>query len=539
MPPLTGHNRPIPTTKGLFLRVPSMDSHPLSYDIVPYESKPLEQSRPAHLSVIGSLFGMQPPDFRSARVLEIGCATGVNLLPMAALHPQASFLGIDISRNQIETGQQFLTELGLSNVTLRHLSITELEEEPFDYILCHGVFSWVDATVRQAILRKTGQLLTANGIAYISYNTLPGWNMIRSLREMMQFHTQNIEDPEHKATQARLLLTFLRDNAACDAQSPYRQVLASEVDLLTGKAGKYLLHDHLAYHNTPFYFHQFYNMAKSVGLQYLGEAQLPSLFTTNFSPEAQALLNATDDIFLREQYMDFLTNRRFRMTLLCRDHIALQRNVTPNALEGFYLHSLMQPDEKATAAMDGLRVFSTPQGARIQTAHPMTLALLTAMAERRGHPFRLSELIHSVSEQGAGWSRSALSANVQEWLLSLLYNGGLVPTAEAPAYAAQPSRHPEAWSFARAQARRQEWVTNLRHEPVSLDPPTRILFNQVDGTRTQDELVLRINEPECREEMARALDGRPAADGPLPLDDLATWVAHKLDGLAREALLVR
>ncbi|MBF0461310.1 MAG: class I SAM-dependent methyltransferase [Magnetococcales bacterium] len=516
-----------------------MNSKPISYDEIPYESKPLEQSRPAHLYAIGCLFGMQPPDFRRARVLEIGCASGVNLLPMAALHPQASFLGIDLSRKQIETGQHFLTELGLTNVTLRQVSIADLAEEPFDYIICHGVLSWVDATVQQAILHKTSRLLTENGIAYISYNTLPGWNMVRSLREMMQFHTQNMADPTLKAAQAHMLLTFLRDNAAFDIQSPYRQLLSGEIDLLAGKSARYLLHDHLEYHNIPLYFHQFNEMANRVGLQYLGEAQLPAMFMSHFTPEAQHLLGATDNIGLREQYMDFLTNRRFRMTLLCRDHIALQHHLTPHALAGFYLQSLMQPAPAHPDDAPGLSAFSTPQGARILTAHPVTIAVLTEMADRKRYPFRLPELITRVCQRWPEWTSQEVTTNLQEWSLSLLSNGGLVLNADAPPYVASVSAQPEAWFFARAQARHQDWVTSMRHEPTPLTPFAAKLLPLLDGTRTRADLLallpLQINE----EEFPVEHPAQPATDPSTHQARLHTLLAQQLDDFAQNALLVR
>ncbi|MBF0463371.1 MAG: class I SAM-dependent methyltransferase [Magnetococcales bacterium] len=516
-----------------------MNLQPTAYDVIPYESWPFSQSHPSHLYTIGRLFGMSPPDFRRARVLEIGCASGGNLLPMAALYPEASFLGVDASCNQVERGQKFLAELGLNNVELRHILVENLEEEPFDYILCHGVLSWVNETVQQAILSKVGRLLTANGIAYISYNALPGWNMVRSLREMMQYHTEGFAEPATKATQARLLLNFLRDNASFDPHSPYRQFLTSEIDLLSGQSDNYFLHDHLEQHNIPLYFHQFVRMAGAVGLQYLGEANLPTMFTVNYNQGAQAILGTTNDIIRQEQYMDFLTNRRFRTTLLCRDHVPLKRNLSLQSLDGFYLQSLLQPEEGHTETTPDFRAFASPNGARVTSDHPITIAVLTEIANRKQYPFLLSELIASVCARQSGLTSEAVATNLQEWLMTLFAKGGLVLSAVAPPYTAQISLRPEAWSFARAQARHQTWVTTMRHEPNHLDIFALTLLQHLDGTRTMEDMIALVEQQVRQGNLMFHLDGQPVTDPDALLEFIKTMFVHQLDVFAQNALLVR
>jgi 2-polyprenyl-3-methyl-5-hydroxy-6-metoxy-1,4-benzoquinol methylase len=164
-----------------------------TYDEVPYQSYPYSVSQPENLKTIGLLFGMNAPEVETARVLELGCAEGGNLIPIAARYPKASFVGVDLSKVQIDAGNVHIKSLGLKNIEHKNCSITDIDEKfgKFDYIVCHGVISWVPDFVRKKILEVSSQNLSENGIAYISYNTLPGWNMIRTIRDMMLYHSKN------------------------------------------------------------------------------------------------------------------------------------------------------------------------------------------------------------------------------------------------------------------------------------------------------------------------------------------------------------
>ena len=126
---------------------------------------------------MASLYGLASPGLENARVLEMGCAAGGNLLPFALNHPNAQVVGIDLSPQQIEAGQRVAEAAGARNLDLRAMSLTDITAEfgEFDYIICHGVFSWVPPDVRDAILRICRTNLAPEGIAYISYNIYPGW----------------------------------------------------------------------------------------------------------------------------------------------------------------------------------------------------------------------------------------------------------------------------------------------------------------------------------------------------------------------------
>src|SRR3954454_14195896 len=161
-----------------------------SYDELPYLAPPVAEPPPARLAPMAPLHGRSPPDPRRCRVLELGCANGANLFPLAVAMPDAQFVGIDLSPRQIANGRATLATLGIGNVTFRAMSLLDIGDDfgRFDYIICHGVFSWVPAEARDKILAIFAANLAPDGIAYLSYNTYPGWHLRGMVRDMLRYH---------------------------------------------------------------------------------------------------------------------------------------------------------------------------------------------------------------------------------------------------------------------------------------------------------------------------------------------------------------
>jgi cyclopropane fatty-acyl-phospholipid synthase-like methyltransferase len=135
------------------------------YDSVPYDSHPFPQTAVEHLEALAYMFGLDAPRPEHARVLELGCASGGNLIPFASRHSEATALGIDLSTVQISQGVDAIRLSGLANVTLRAFDIAAIDASfgQFDYIVCHGVYSWVPPEVQDAILRVCSENLAPNG----------------------------------------------------------------------------------------------------------------------------------------------------------------------------------------------------------------------------------------------------------------------------------------------------------------------------------------------------------------------------------------
>ena len=278
-----------------------------SYDAVPYASNAFPQSQPEQLAVMAKLFGLSPQLPSQAHVLELGCSAGGNLIPLAARYPPASFLGLDLSATQVELGQRTIQELGLKNIEIRQQSVTYMTKakQPFDYIICHGVYSWVPADVQDAILRVCHENLAEQGVAYISYNTYPGWKMREVVRDVMMYHTRALAQPQQKLEQARAILKFSEE--VSDANTAFGKMLREEAAVVAKAPDYYLFHDHLETENRPCYFRDFIDHAQRHELGFLGEAQLSDMAPQRFGAKVFETLQklSAGNILATEQYMDF------------------------------------------------------------------------------------------------------------------------------------------------------------------------------------------------------------------------------------------
>ena len=261
-----------------------------SYDTFPYQSYSFPQSHPDRLATIGELFGMTPAPIARCRVLEFGCASGGNLIPMAATLPDAEFVGIDLSPVQIRQGMADIDVLGLSNIRMLATDIMDFGEEfgAFDYIIAHGVYSWVPNEVQERMLAICARQLSPSGIAYISYNTLPGWRMRAVVRDAMTYHTRRLVDPVQRVAQSRAMLEFLAEALQEEPgdTAAYGSMLRQEAEELRKREDYYILHDHLEAVNEPLYFHQFMERAARHDLNYLGEADFVTMLGASSHPRS-------------------------------------------------------------------------------------------------------------------------------------------------------------------------------------------------------------------------------------------------------------
>ncbi len=263
-----------------------------------------------------------PPE--EARVLELGCAHGVNLMPLAARHRGARFVGVDLAANQIEVGQRRAEELGLSNLELRCADVLDLEFEPdsFDYVIAHGLFSWVPDPVRDAVLGLCRRVLAPDGVAYISYNAMPAWGVRNGIRHVLEMTTRGVEDSGAKVGRAR---ETLRTLGAGDALRGTAEgaLLEQELEGLVDKPDAYLLHEYLAPAHRAFYLDEFTEWAGRHGLQYLDDVAPPGVDEEVLATTRAGFAKLHADRVTVEQMTDVAIYRQFRSTLLVHDRLRL------------------------------------------------------------------------------------------------------------------------------------------------------------------------------------------------------------------------
>lgn len=466
-----------------------------SYDAIPYPSNPFPETHPERLSAVAKLFGLSAPATENCRVLELGCSMGGNLLAIAQIYPRSRCIGIDASSHQISEGWKSIDALGLRNVQLRHADILDLGEElgEFDYIISHGVFSWVPTRVQNKMLEICQQHLAPNGVAYISYNTYPGWHIRGIVRDMMFYRGMHFADATTRLAQARSLVEFIAQSTR-ESNTPYKSLLEGEIKQLGRMSDYYLHHEYLEEHNQPLYFHEFAKRLAVNGLQFLGEADFSMMLSTNFSPEIAKTLHelGAHDIVQMEQYMDFVRCRYFRKSLLCRKGIRLNRTIEASVVKDLLLASNASPTAEVVLDPTQVATFETHGGNRLNCRSPLTKLALRTLNREWPMPVAFSDLLAQcraeASRQGhpadsgaedflAGELLTAIGAGIVEWRVA--------PVKFTTAVAAKPV----AGALARLQATQGYKATNFRGEFVTLDEIHRQTLRRLDGTLTVAALI--------------------------------------------------
>ena len=480
------------------------------YNEVLYPSAVYAQTHPDRLAMMATLFGMTPAPVERCRVLELGCGDGWNLITMAYGLPGSEFTGIDLAAKPIARGIALTTQLGLKNVSLREMDVAEAADlGEFDYILAHGLYSWVPQHVREKIMELCGRSLAANGVAYISYNAYPGNHARDMVRGMMRYHTAHFAEPEQKIRQARGLVKFLAESK--EPREVYHQLLGQELERVNKYSDAGFFHDDLSSINQPFYFHEFMANAAPHGLQFLAEADMPDNRRGQHPPQVQAVLAGLDprDVVGMQQYLDFLKCRAFRQTLLCRSGVRLERDVPPERACGMRVAG----EIRAASATPDLRsrtaeLFYGPKKAEIETDRPLVKVAFAKLGALWPQCIHFRELLeHSMAELGrSGAEETAEDTENLAAALVQAHEAGFVEFRmhRAP-FITEPGERPRASALARLQLSYGDRVTTMLHHVAHMqDPIGRELLRLMDGTRDRAalkaglEAVISNSEPQTR-----------------------------------------
>jgi len=468
-----------------------------SYDRTPYVSHPFPQSAPEQLAAVATLFGLTPPPVATARVLELGCAAGGNLLPIAFRHPGCEVVGIDLSPVQIAQGRCLIEAAGLRNAQLIEgdLSAIGLLPGKFDYVVCHGVYSWVPPQVQAAILRICREHLCEHGVAYVSYNCYPGWKTKEIIRDAMRLRGGADRAQNAPLAYARGMVDFLRQVSL--PESLMTRILAEHAPLIDQADNYYLEHEYLEACNAPCYLLDFVAAANSVGLAYLGDARPSGMFVHNYGEQVATpiLAECGHSQIELEQYLDFVVNRGFRETLLVHANQAerVHYQLEPGRLRCLHLAARLPAREPVV--LDGsAQSFGEADASPFVLASPAAKA--AALALDQAWPGTCDfEALANAAQAATGMPLTAQDELDLQQLVELLVIGGRGRLRSEPvrtsAIDPQYPCVPEAWRrYAEASAATgAASVVDLWHQPVMLGLAETRLALLADGTRDRATLA--------------------------------------------------
>jgi len=466
----------------------------LGYDETPYPSAPYPYSHPDHLAMVAKLFGIEPASAANCRVLEVGCANGANLIPMALTLPNSHFVGLDLSERQIATGRAVVARLGLTNIALSCQDLSEFAATgaTFDYIIAHGVFSWTSPEVRTRLLALCRACLAPVGVAFVSYNVYPGWQQQKSIREWLLRAMRGVADTPVRLQRARQLLSGLRGQLRSPGNES-QSAIADTLERLESWTDSYLRHDLLEDSNQPLFFSEFVDQVSVHGLKFFAEADVASMAGTGLSTELAAGATGLGGTLVgREQLLDLLTHRAFRQSLLCHSECSVRERLNEAVTRSAYLICTL----RHRPSPGGPQRFESRGGFAVDIAEPAVVEALRQLQNRWPSGAWFGDLISSMPAKLSASDTLATAAaefeQQQQSLANVLLAGFVERAVELhsiiPAYASCLSERPLASPLARLQAETESLVTNLRHDLVRLEPDARAAIRYLDGTRSLDEL---------------------------------------------------
>ena len=447
---------------------------PTKYDEVLYPTTPRKESHPERLAAMAHLMGLETAPLGCCRVLELGCGDGGNLIPIAHDYPGSEFLGVDLAERPLAVARELSGQLGLRNIDFQQGDLTKWTApgHEFDYILVHGVYSWVPEAAREGILRICQQQLAPKGVAFISYNALPGCYFRRYVWDMMKFHTRGIDHPEEKVAAAKEFAEMAMNSLE---ERGHPGALRLELDEFLKRHESVVFHDDLSEVNNPFYVEEFTAQAARYGLQYLADAD-------SVRDHGLPYPMKTRDRAHERQYADFASARRFRETLVCREELELPQSIKLERLLDLWVSSKAEAEPEQE---DGTQKFDLGQNRSLSTNHPVAKAVLLAASAKWPEmmPARELPLPGVDAEEDV------------DCLVRLLMTGALEFRVEPPKVAGVTAR-PRASALARAQlALGRHDVTSQRHFTVNLsDELARQLVQLLDGTRDHEQVAAALVE---------------------------------------------
>lgn len=294
------------------------------------------------------------------RYLELGSGQGLGLAILAASNPSTEFVGVDFHPGQISKAKILAVRAGLSNLEFHECSFQEFEQRPidavgkFDIISMHGIYSWVSDKNRHHI----GQILEKNlengGLAYISYNCLPGWAAISPIQRLLLEHASRSSG--RSDTRAINALSYCKSFSAKEfGYFKQYESVSQRLKSISEDENRYLAHEYMNENWKPFYVTDVASDMMLSKLSFLGSANLAD------NIEAISLLDPIPpsefeaDPLWNELMKDYISGKFFRRDVFIRGGASLSSNEFRSAVKGMRFSLLV--DRSSTSL-----TFSGPTG---------------------------------------------------------------------------------------------------------------------------------------------------------------------------------
>jgi len=487
-----------------------------AYDSIPYDSSAFSETHPENLAALAYLFGLDAPDPRRSSVLELGCATGGNLIPMAAHLPESEFWGIELSALQAEEAITKANRLNLGNVRVLQgdMANIDLGERRFDYVIAHGLYSWVPKPVRRRILEICRAHLNPQGLGYISYNTLPGWRMRGMLRDILLYHTRDNISPSERLDRAREVLTWLEYVLeGVDALSA--RYLREEIRHIGESHQSYLYHEYLTPINEPVLFEEFLTELHNHRLAFVCETELHTQFTTRISVRAGEALSRIQSASERAQYGDFLVNRNFRQSVICgAEHLPFPEPDLER-LSGLAIAADLVPPKKGDLRRIKSEPYRVANGTTQPIIHPLTKAAIQLLTEVYPDTIEYPKL-ESLAQQrvltaGGTKYHAEQTDHLFGELFTLFALRVVHATKNARTYPKPCMTTPRATVYARSEAHSGR-VVGVHHINIEVDRVSGGLIEHMDGTRSIGELaeLLDVMNTQDQPTLRKAVEKHPS-----------------------------
>lgn len=283
------------------------------------------EATPPWIATAALLLGHRPPDLsRPFRYADLGCAHGFSAITVAATCPHAEVWGFDFNPAHIESARNLADRAGLTNVHFEEVSFAELAARQanalpeFDFVVSHGVLSWISPENQRALMQVIDQRLRPGGLAYLSYNVTTGWAGMVPLRSLM--YMLSAASRERSDVSVPGVLDFVDRMKAAGASFFSTYPLAeNRLQDMRKLDPRYVAHEYLNRDWHPMMFVEVAGGMKEARCSYIGSATLSeNIDAVSVPPGMVPLIAEAKDSFLRETLRDFGSGQGFRRDLYRR-----------------------------------------------------------------------------------------------------------------------------------------------------------------------------------------------------------------------------